>query len=79
MCKTCQLPDGKPNVEYLNDEGSCVFGCGRVVAYDEGGICRTCRDHSCNHVDCEDCGAEWEDWGGEWEQTLSSQRQHLSS
>ena len=80
MCKTCQTPDGQPNVEYLREEGSCVFGCGFVVSSDEGGICPRCKDHSANHVDCPDCGAEWEDWdGGTWEQTRQSQRQHLSS
>jgi len=78
-CSTCQHLDGSPNVEYLTAEGSCTFGCGNVVSSNEDGICWTCRDHSANHVDCPDCGAEWEDWGGQWEQTVQSKRQHLSS
>ncbi len=64
-CHTCQEPDGTPNTDYLNENGQCTFGCGRVVDRDTG-VCEHCQDHSCNEVECEECGRLWQRWGT-WE------------
>ena len=68
MCATCEV-NGKPNVEYLSEKGTCIFGCGNVVDSDTG-VCHSCGDYSANVTCCEECGAEYEDWGGIWTQTI---------
>lgn len=65
MCKTCQLPDGSLNIEYLEHNGSCVFGCNHKVDKDYG-MCPECRDHSHNQIECDECGVEYDDSYGKW-------------
>jgi hypothetical protein len=66
-CPTCREPDGSLNVEYLSENASCLFGCGRQVDKDTG-ICSHCKEHSANAVECESCGVEYHKWtGGDWQ------------
>jgi len=69
LCSTCRNPDGTLNVDLMEDEGSCTFGCGVKVDTDYG-ICPRCKDHSENVYECEDCGRIYSrgfDPSGVWE------------
>ena len=68
MCDTCRKPDGSLDLDYLTENGSCIFGCGPKVDEDTG-FCPRCKDHSANGVTCDECGAEYENWGDEWKCT----------
>lgn len=66
ICATCTTEDGALNVEFLDGESACFFGCGRKVDTDTM-YCGHCGAHSANMVECQDCGTEYEQWNGSWQ------------
>jgi len=64
-CSTCQNPDGSPNLDELDEHGSCAFGCGLYINSDDD-YCPRCEDHSANEYECEDCGSRYDKWSGQW-------------
>jgi hypothetical protein len=67
-CVGCQDAHGQPDQQKIAamEGAGCVFGCPRPVDSDTG-VCPSCREHSANAVECEDCGTRYEDWSGQWE------------
>lgn len=64
--KTCCTDSrGHPDTDLMDEEGTCVFGCGTAVDTDMW-MCPRCHEHSGNRFECEDCGAAWENWGQGW-------------
>lgn len=55
-----------PGCAKRDEEGACTFGCGHRIDRD-GMMCPSCKDHSANEYECEECGTVWGDWSGYWE------------
>lgn len=66
-CAGCRVVDGSLDTERMDQDGRCTFGCGRIVDEDRK-YCPTCRDHSANCYECDECGTRYEKWGDAWEE-----------
>jgi hypothetical protein len=64
-CPGCKHQDGSLNTEWMDEEGTCTFGCGHRVDADLK-YCGHCHDHSANSVECEYCGCRYEKWDHAW-------------